>query len=122
MHDTEVANDADVIDSRDVIIRIDYLEGLLSEDECTADEHAELESLRILARQGADYSPDWEYGEAMIRDSYFAEYAQELAEETCEGAASTEWPFRCIDWEQAARELQGDYGSIDFAGITYWIR
>ena len=32
------------------------------------------------------------------------------------------WPFNCIDWEKAAEELQQDYMSIDFDGVTYWMR
>ena len=28
----------------------------------------------------------------------------------------------CIDWAQAARELRMDYTSVDFDGVTYWIR
>jgi hypothetical protein len=28
----------------------------------------------------------------------------------------------CIDWDQAARELQVDYFDVDFDGVTYWIR
>ena len=27
-----------------------------------------------------------------------------------------------IDWAQAAHELQMDYTSVDFDGVTYWIR
>ena len=32
------------------------------------------------------------------------------------------WPYTCIDWEQAARELRYDYTSVDFDDVTYWIR
>jgi hypothetical protein len=32
------------------------------------------------------------------------------------------WPFTCIDWEQAASELQMDYSAVDFDGVIYWIR
>ena len=70
----------------------------------------------------AEGSPDWEHGETLIRDSYFEEYAQELAESCGMVNASAQWPARCIDWEQAASELKMDYMSVDFDGIEYWIR
>jgi hypothetical protein len=86
-------------------------------------------ALRDLIAEASKYAADWEYGETLIRDSYFREYAQELAEDCSpfpsnspEGKALAMWPYRCIDWDQAARELQMDYTSVDFDGITYWIR
>ena len=35
---------------------------------------------------------------------------------------SNQWPLYCIDWEYAARELKHDYTSVDFDGVTYWVR
>lgn len=32
------------------------------------------------------------------------------------------WPLTCIDWVQAAEELQQDYMSYEFDGYTYWVR
>lgn len=91
-----------------------------------AAEHA---ALLKLAEEAAQYAPDWEHGETLIRDSYFKEYAQELAEDCApfprnspEGKALEMWPYRCTDWDQAARELQMDYTAVDFDGVTYWIR
>ena len=112
-----IYNTEDIIDSRDIIERIEYLQG--SDDK---DELEELAALERVAQKGEDYSPDWRYGEALIRDSYFKEYAQELAEDI--GAISNDqsWPNTCIDWDQAARELQMDYTCVDFDGAEYWIR
>ena len=112
----ELTNREDIIDSRDVIARIDALEG--TEDE---DEQAELAALKALAEEG-EGSPDWTFGETLIRDSYFQRYAQELAEDCGMLKDSNEWPGRCIDWEQAADELKQDYMEVDFDGVTYWIR
>lgn len=108
----------DVIDSRDVIARIEFLDG---DEELTQYEADELVALQKLQSE-AEGSADWADGETLIRDSYFKEYAQELAEDI--GAISSEasWPYTCIDWDQATRELQMDYGSADFDGVTYWIR
>ena len=156
--DTEISNSSDVIDSRDIIARIDYLEGELDDNapecgdcdglgskvevgdgsECescngtgrlygsnnpdSADDHAELEALKALADEAEGYAPDWLYGETLIRDSYFETYAQELAEDIGAIKSDATWPNTCIDWKQATRELQQDYTSVDFDGVTYWVR
>ena len=149
----------DVIDSRDVIARIEELEERatdaarleelsdcvwrlsdepgngLSQDEqderaalqkhagpLTPDEVEELSRLRALRDEASQYADDWEHGEVLIRDSYFKDYAQELAEECDMIPADAKWPLTCIDWDQAARELRMDYTSVDFDGVTYWIR
>lgn len=143
-----IDNSADILDSRDVIARIDYLESeretiaealddvpplgddehataLAAAQEALADweeeEGAELRALKALADE-ASGSADWPHGEALIRDSYFEDYARELAEDIGAMRDSDSWPYTCIDWEKAARELQYDYTSVDFAGVTYWIR
>jgi hypothetical protein len=123
-------NSDDIIDSCDVIARIEELESerddAQEESESALvswlDENAtELNALLSLADEASDYAPDWHQGETLIRDSYFKNYAIELAED-CGAPISNEWPMRCIDWDQAARELQMDYTSVDFDGVTYWIR
>lgn len=118
----------DVIDSRDVIARIEELSSRRLDDDDNIvpdalddDELAELDALTELAREGAG-SSDWEYGETLIRDSYFEDYAQELAHDCGMVAESSSWPNYCIDWERAARELQVDYTPLDYHGVTYWIR
>lgn len=119
MKSTEITNAEDIIDSRDVIARIEYLEDLEERDE---DETAELTALKALADEASGYAADWRHGEALIRDSYFEEYAQQLADDIGAIPRDASWPMTCIDWEQAARELQQDYTSVDFDGVTYWIR
>ena len=115
---TEITNSDDIIDSRDVIARIDELEGM---DERDDDEDAELAALKALAEEG-EASPDWTYGETLIRESYFQEYAQQLAEDIGAIDPKATWPMNCIDWEQAAKELRYDYTTIDFDGVEYLIR
>lgn len=133
-----ISNSDDVIDSREVIERIeelkaawseatgdDYADYSLSGDDLKAglpdDEAVELVALRALAEEGEGVE-DWQYGATLIRDSHFQDYARELAEDI--GAVPSEytWPTSCIDWEQAARELRTDYTSVDFDGVTYWVR
>ena len=86
------------------------------------EEAEELRALRSLEEEAAGYAPDWEYGATLILDSYFEEYAQELAEGIGAIDRNASWPNNCIDWEKAARELQYDYTAVDFDGETYWIR
>ena len=134
---TEFDKYSDVIDSRDVIARIEELEAeraaLIDEiddagtDDAVvewdnSDEAAELRALKALADEAGGYSSDWPHGEALIRDSYFETYAQELAADTNPEMQTMRWPYTCIDWGQAARELQQDYTSVEFDGVTYWIR
>jgi len=143
-----ISNSDDVIDSRDVIARIKELEELETaitdareamreadadalEDAQTQfdndmmnfdkDDHAELAALRALAEE-ASGSPDWPHGETLIRDTYFKDYAKELADDIGATKEGEGWPNNCIDWDQAARELQYDYISVDFGDVEYWIR
>ena len=131
----QVSSFDDIIDSRGVIAYIEELESLLSDvdeerastgepDDGTYDEEREtLAALKALEEE-ASASSDWTYGETLIRDSYFQTYAEELADDigAIDPNLSGRWPYTCIDWEQAARELQMDYMSVDFDGVTYWIR
>ena len=114
---TAINNYHDVIDSRDVNARIDEL--IEQEGE---DSSEELQLLTALSSEGTDYSPDWENGVGLIRDSYFETYAQELAEDIGAIDPNAAWPTSCIDWARAAIELQMDYSCVDFDGITYWVR
>jgi hypothetical protein len=137
-----IDNMADVIDSRDVIGRIeelqeeraelafliedieeDKLQDAISDLEQWDEENGdELRSLKALAEEAEGYAADWKYGEALIRDSYFKEYAMQLAEDIGAINGDATWPNNCIDWDQAAKELRMDYTAVDFDGITYWIR
>jgi antirestriction protein len=49
-------------------------------------------------------------------------FAQQQWEETRCDEPITEWPYSCIDWEHAARELMYDYDSETVNGITYYFR
>lgn len=86
------------------------------------DDHAELVALRALRDEAAPYCPDWQHGATLVRDSYFKEHAQQLADDIGAIDSDAKWPINCIDWDEAARELQQDYTSVEFDGVTYWIR
>lgn len=141
-----IDNTEDMINSSDIIERISEMEleatgrweeatefpegegpsyGELADvDHCAwldPEDADELRALRALAEQSEGYAADWHHGETLIRDSYFLIYAQELSDEL-HGETDMSWPFTCVDWEMAARELKMDYTSVDFDGVTYWIR
>jgi hypothetical protein len=124
---TEIAEGDNIIDSRDVIQRIEDLE---NERENTDDKETwdneedgvELRSLKALAEQTSGYADDWTHGKVLISDDYFETYAQELAEDIGAMPDTSAWPARCIDWKQAADELKQDYTAVEYGATTYWIR
>ena len=128
-----IDNTEDILDSRDIIARIEELETCLqdhAEDPNGghwSDEDAdELRALQALAKE-AECAPDWSYGETLIRRSYFVDYTEQLINDCYElpkEMNSGQWPFRhmTIDYEAAARELEHDYTSVDFDGVEYLIR
>lgn len=150
----EISNSEDILDSRDIIARIEELESLREDwqadnelpeyidTETTTDETInqwseeqlnkwveweeseegqELKTLLKVQEQAEGYS-DWRYGETLIRDSHFEDYARELAEDLGYIKRDVQWPYTCIDWERAANDLRMDYTSIDFDGVDYLMR
>lgn len=139
----EVSNSDDTIDVRDVIARFEELEGQrenavgdtegndAAEAKALADfdesedgrEYAALNDLlHSLKGYGGDeqWRGDW-YPITLIRDSYFVTAMQELVEDI--GDMPKGFPsYLEIDWEATARNLQVDYSSVEFGGVTYWYR
>lgn len=157
---SNVDNGQDIMDSRDIIARIEELESerqdlesavteaketlsdamddtsaLGPEDKEDAqqavtdaeealadwDDAEELKALQALAEE-AEGCGDWAHGETLIRDSYFQEYAEQLADDMGVIDRNATWPCNCINWERAADELQQDYTSVEYDGVTYWLR
>jgi hypothetical protein len=152
MPTNEIDNSMDIIDSRDVIARIekleswredrieelkgmtaaglsleeqDKLEGLENEEEReNEDDNArELRVLKALAEEAEGYAPDWRYGETLIRESYFEQYAQDLTSDLYgKEINDAKWPFNHIDWREAAEDLKQDYTTVIFDGEEYLVR
>ncbi len=145
MRKIEVNNGMDVIDSRDIIARIEELESELQEayedegntenktfeewlddmagsDNGTFEEAAkEYQSLKALENEAKDYSSDWTDGAALIRDDYFEEYTEELLKDI--GDLPRDLPgYIVIDWAATADNIKQDYTSVEFDGVTYWVR
>ena len=141
-----ISNQDDVIDSRDVIERIEELQSTLEsyhDDQETTlsfefalqdaanfpehdDEYTELQRLLKLQSE-AEGSPDWSHGETLIREDYFTSYIEQLIDDCYElpkEFKSGDWPWRhmSIDFEAAANEAKVDYIEADFDGVTYLIR
>lgn len=123
MSDTNPITADDILDSRDIIARIEYLEGRLNDedDPLDVDEREELDALTDLAQDGESV-PDWHYGEALIRDDHFEDYARELAQDIGAIDRAASWPLSYIDWAAAADALKMDYADLTFMGYMYWAR
>ena len=141
-----ISNRDDIIDSRDVIARIDELEEELAQAHTDDDDAGEdfeewltalaesydgtgreepakeLLALRALQDDAEGYCPDWHHGATLIRESYFQTYARELADDIGAINRDAGWPTSCIDWEQAAEELQQDYTNVEYDGVSYWVQ
>lgn len=135
----------DLIDVRDVITRIEelradrdrYLDPEISEDDPglhadawadknpdEAGELADLTALMIQLANAGGGDEQWEgawYPLTMIRDSYFTDYARELLED-CGDVPATMPHYIEIDWQATARNIRTDYTSVEFQGVTYWVR
>jgi antirestriction protein len=128
----KISSKDDMIDVRDVIARVEELREERESAETVGEweastecgELAQLEEL-LSDLEGMGGDEQWEgvwYPVTLIRDSYFEDYAQELADDIGAVPDNATWPNNCIDWERAARELQQDYTSVEFDGDTYWTR
>lgn len=141
---TTIDNSQDVMDSRDIIERLEELQGERDDyvsvdaegNEIEAPEQwaernpgdaEELAALEAFAAQLEGYG-DWAHGESVIREDYFTKYIEELIDDCYPDAAksanSGEWPYRhmYMDFEAAADEAKADYTEADFDGVTYLMR
>jgi hypothetical protein len=144
---TSITNDEDIIDTRELIARIEDLESMkaaLEEDVENAttqveasdatralnvfaqDEGLELKLLLDFASE-CETLRDYHYGETLIRETYFTTYIERLIDECYpmpEGFDSGNWPFSHMkfDFEGAAEEAKIDYTCIEFDGVTYYAR
>jgi len=129
---------AGVIDVRDIIARVlelryerdEYNGKMGSPDAWDGVPDGEPEELAMLEGilselagydGDAEFDGDW-YPVQLIAERYFQEYAQNLAEDCGMVDTNARWPMDCIDWEQAACELQMGYNYILIHNTTYWYR
>lgn len=91
----------------------------VAESDFGDDEKTELEELETLENEISEFM----HGETMIPENDFEDYAREMAE-GIHGKAVREaaWPFTCIDWTEAAEQLQQDYSTVEYQGKSYYVR
>ncbi len=114
-----IDNSENIINTRDIDIRIDYLAFLDDPDlspedkDLWEDEITELANLREL---WSDLSENRDV--QLIRESYFGDYAREFADEIygLDGNGASAY----FDYEKFADEYQSDFSSIEFDGVTYY--
>jgi len=129
----EITNTENIVDSRDIIDRIEELsmDGAIERKIEYPNDPPEPGDIEILEEyealkkleDEAEGSPDWSYGEILIRESYFTEYCQELCQDIGDIPKDLPWYIAGhIDWEGVAREIKVDYMEVDFDGVSYFIR
>lgn len=79
----------------------------------SADEEAELKELE----KAENY---YSIHDQLIHESNWKHYAEELANDTTDADLGS-WPYRCIDWQKAARELASDYSMIEVNGESFYV-
>jgi hypothetical protein len=80
------------------------------------------ESLGILMklRESFPGTPlEWSAGATLIKDEFFEDHVKQIvAEQLTESA----WLLPHIDWPEAACSRLHGYLSINFEGVTYWVK
>jgi hypothetical protein len=140
MSTREVSNSEDILDSRDVIKRIEELQSERDDLEFMDDqekplaerqeewdeseEGEELKALLALQDEAEGYAPDWRHGATLLRDSYFDEsWAEQELQDL--GYLPKDLPgiiSNNIDWRGVLEDLKQDYTEVDYDGVTYWVR
>lgn len=143
---TDFNNNSNIIDSRDILERIEEIETEIEEIETEIEGaqsvsnvayidsfNKELEDdptyldlkeeLKILQELIDDIGSGAGDGVTLINEDHFTEYAESYANDI--GAIDSQtavWPANYIDWEQAADELRIDFSDVDYDGETFYYR
>ena len=112
----------DIFDSRDVEERINELTTEIENETETENSDNQTELAELIKFRDDGNCSEWKDGVTFISEEYFEDYARDFAEDIGAISKDTNWPETCIDWEQAARELQMDYSAVDFGDGTYYYR
>ena len=110
----------DVLDSRDLQERIDYLESF-DEEELDDSEKEELESLKEL-KEESDFG-EWDWGQFFIKRGYWVKYCENMVKDI--GDLPRELPSYIqdnIDWDGVADDIEQDYSVVNFGREEYLTR
>lgn len=83
----------------------------------------EYKNINTFCAELSDYSSDFEYGEAIIREDYFTQYAEDFCKDC--GLVPSDLSSLIednLDWDGIAEDLKQDYTSVEYDGDTYYIR
>ncbi len=90
---------------------------------------ADLAPYEALAEEvGVEATPDalrdWadDFEPTLIHETYFEDYARELADDCGMLDKDAGWPANHIDWDAAADALKQDYTTVEYDGDTYFLR
>lgn len=112
----------DIIDSREIIERIEELADALAEGDFSQEDHDELSALTAL-RDDAESLADWHYGETLIHENYFTQAMKDDVVDCGYLPANLPWWIKDnIDWDGVADALKADYTDFTFRGAEYWAR
>ena len=123
MRTEEIDFNAAVINVRDIVERLEYLQ--FDPEGLTDYEKEELQTIEEVLEEiegcggDVDYRGNW-YPLSLIAESYFSDYIREEIEE-CYNL--TDIPsFIEIDWDATADNCRVDYSSVDINGEEYYCR
>ena len=98
----------------------DELEWFLEEDgENTEEDFDYIDKIKELREVKEELGIAWDNGVYLVEENDFKEFAEEFAKGLY-GFNSNDWPFRCINWDEAAGELESDYSIIEIDDATYY--
>jgi hypothetical protein len=94
-----------------------------NEKECEPLDEDEAELLKTLTTLADDVGSEWSHGVGFIRESYFEDYAREMADDCGYIKDAGDNPLiQCIDWKEWAELVQQDYSSAEIGGVTFYYR
>ena len=124
MRNTAFDGTDDIMDSHDIIERIEELDALLEnkeDPELSEADRDEYDALKALAEEAEGDISDWAYGETFISEDYFTAYCMETLADI--GYIPRDIPgWIVIDYEATAENLKTDYTEFEFMGTTYYAR
>lgn len=116
-----ISNTDHVIDSRDIIERIQELDTLIKGESTDTDFKSyieEYDSLVSLQGQCEGCTDGWEYGVTLIHEDYFEQYIDEFLVVCYDILKDTpSWMRITYDYDA----LKVDYTEVDFDGVTYYV-